>query len=101
MKTSTHLADGLSIFCHQMRFKQKHKLKDIADIIEKDHSTVSYHLKMYDKKSRKLEFKEIEKDFRLEDFKEEYTEYRERKSGRQKEKLTVSNFNSGIKKSKE
>lgn len=37
----------------------------------------------------------------LDAFKQEYTEYRERKSGRQKEKLTVSNFNSsGIKKNK-
>lgn len=97
MKTPTPLSDGLSIFCNQMRYKEKMKLEEIAEIAKIDHSTVSYHLRMYEKKSKKDEFKDFEKDFRMDDFKEQYSKFRT--ANTPKERLTVSTFNySGISK---
>jgi len=98
MKTPTPLSDGLSIFCNQMRYKEKMKLEAIAEIAKIDHSTVSYHLRMYGKKSKKIEFKEFEKDFRMQDFINQYSKFRTAKSTAQRV-LTVSviNTNTGQK----
>lgn len=99
MKTPTPLSDGLSIFCNQMRYKEKMKLTAIAEIAKIDHSTVSYHLRMYGKKSQKFEFKEFEKDFRMDDFKEQYSKFRTAKSSEEKKRqsLSVINTNTGQK----
>ena len=99
MKTPTPLSDGLSIFCNQMRYKEKMKLEAIAEIANIDHSTVSYHLRMYGKKSKRMEFREFEKDFRMDDFKEQYSKFRTIKSSIEKNRLTRSilNTNTGSK----
>lgn len=38
--------DDITIFCHKMRMKGLY-LKEIAALLNKDHSTISYHLVRY------------------------------------------------------
>lgn len=80
MRTPKRLMNGLSIMIFRLR-EQGMKLQDIASETElKDHSEVYYHLKRYnDMISINPRFQKVEKDFKMEDFKEVYAAERERK----------------------
>ena len=72
MKTKRHrfptdLQDLLSIYCYKLRNESHFKLKKIGSIIDRDHSTVVYHIERY------KAFIQIDKSFRQtsENFNEE------------------------------
>lgn len=92
--------NGLSIMVFRLR-EQGIKLFDIAFLTGlNDHSDVIYHLKRYnDMISVNPKFKRDDKDFRMDDFKEQYSKFRTAKSTAQRERLTVSviNTNTGAK----
>ena len=100
MRTPKRLMNGLSIMIFRLR-EQGMTLMDVAFHAKlNDHSEVSYHLKRYnDMISVNPKFKRDEKDFRMDDFKEQYSKFRESKSKNQRERLTVSviNTNTGQK----
>ena len=81
MKTKRHrfptdLQDYLSIYCFKLRTENEMKLQNIGKIINRDHSTVIYHLNRYksfitfDK-----QFKQKEQSFNDQDFAEKLLEY--------------------------
>lgn len=98
--TPKKLVNGLTIMCYRL-WMSKMKLQQIANETGlKDHSTISYHLKRYnDMIAVNPKFKRDEKDFRMDDFKEQYSKFRTAKSTAQRERLTVSviNTNNGFK----
>ena len=63
----TDLQDLLSIYCYKLRNESHFKLKKIGSIIDRDHSTVVYHIGRY------KAFMQIDKSFRQtsENFNEE------------------------------
>ena len=63
----TDLQDLLSIYCYKLRNESHFKLKKIGSIIDRDHSTVVYHIDRY------KAFMQIDKSFRQasENFNEE------------------------------
>ena len=63
----TDLQDLLSIYCYKLRNESHFKLKKIGNIINRDHSTVVYHIERY------KAFMQIDKSFRQtsENFNEE------------------------------
>ena len=81
MKTKRHrfptdLQDDLSIYCFKLRTENEMTLQNIGKIINRDHSTVIYHLNRYkafinfDKK-----FKQKEQNFNDQNFAEKLLEY--------------------------
>ena len=54
----TDLQDLLSIYCYKLRNESHFKLKKIGSIIDRDHSTVVYHIERY------KAFMQIDKSFR-------------------------------------
>lgn len=63
----TDLQDLLSIYCYKLRNESHFKLKKIGSIIDRDHSTVIYHIERYER------FMSVDKIFRKtsENFNEE------------------------------
>ena len=72
----TDLQDDLSIYCFKLRTENEMTLQNIGKIINRDHSTVIYHLNRYkafinfDKK-----FKQKEQNFNDQNFAEKLLEY--------------------------
>lgn len=93
-RTPKSLVNGLSIFCHQLR-KEGLRLNEIAIKAGlKDHSEVCYHIKRYnDMIDVNPNFKREVKDFRMEDFKEQYLKFRLEKSKAQKERIRIAEIN--------
>lgn len=72
----TDLQNDLSIYCFILRNEHRMKLKKIGELINRDHSTVIYHIQRYDTfMSFDRKFKEASENFSEEEFAQKLLEY--------------------------
>ena len=72
----TDLQDLLSIYCYKLRNESHFKLKKIGSIIDRDHSTVVYHIERHNAMIRfDRKFKETSENFNEEAFAQKLLKY--------------------------
>lgn len=72
----TEVQDYLSVYCFKLRTEQNLTLEHIGEIIDRNHSTVIYHLKRYKALSSfDKKFKETSENFNEEEFKQKLLKY--------------------------
>ena len=72
----TDLQDLLSIYCYKLRNESHFKLKKIGSIIDRDHSTVIYHIERYERfMSVDKIFRKTSENFNEEEFAQKLSKY--------------------------